>query len=433
MSGTAVAQVISVAVAPLLTRLYDPADFGMFGVFVSIVAIIGAVPTLRYEQAMMLPKRNEDAANLFAASLLSVVIVAIAAALVCIPFGGRIAAATNSPALSHWLWLVPIYICLIGAYQTFNSWLTRQKQFHRASISLVVRSAAQAGLQTAAGVAAMGPMGLIGGTIIGETCACTALSGQVLKDDFPLLRRSIRLAEMKRLAKEYSDFPIYSGSQGMLNMVSQNIPLLLLAFYFKPATVGLYSLGVRILQLPMNFVLTSLRQVLFQKASEVHNNDGDTYHLFKRTTLGLMALAIVPAAIVILFAPPLFAFVLGSEWREAGVYARWLILWLALMFCNVPAILMAQVHRKQRALFIQDVLLLIARAGRWSWAGYAALRCKRLFFTAWSALHSTCISSFGRGDSCGVKPCKRRRLPRRNGNETIALVSVHRPVNYRSS
>ena len=163
----------------------------------------------------------------------------------------------------------------------------------------------------------------------------------MLKDDLTLLRRSIRLAEMKRLAKEYSDFPIYTGSQVVLNTASQNLPLLLLAHYFGSTTVGLYSVGVRILQLPMNFVLTSLRQVLFQKASEVHNNDGDTYHLFKRTTLGLMALAIVPTTIIILFAPPLFAFVLGSGWREAGVYARWLILWLALTFANVPAMLMA--------------------------------------------------------------------------------------------
>ena len=115
MSGTALAQVISVAIAPFLTRLYDPADFGVFGVYISIVGIIGAVPTLRYEQAMMLPKSNEEAANLFGDSLASVAIVATVAALVCIPFGGRIAAMTDSPGLSHWLWLVPISVFLSGA------------------------------------------------------------------------------------------------------------------------------------------------------------------------------------------------------------------------------------------------------------------------------------------------------------------------------
>ena len=134
---------------------------------------------------------------------------------------------------------------------------------------------------------------------------------------------------MKRLAKEYADFPVYSSPQGMLNAASQNIPLLLLAHYFGSATAGLYLLGVRILQLPMNLVLISLRQVLFQKASEVYNNGGDVYRLFKKTTLGLLALVIVPTALVMLFAPPAFSFVLGKEWYTAGEYARWLILWLA--------------------------------------------------------------------------------------------------------
>ena len=44
MSGTALAQIITVAVAPLLTRLYNPVDFGIFGVYASIVGILARFP-----------------------------------------------------------------------------------------------------------------------------------------------------------------------------------------------------------------------------------------------------------------------------------------------------------------------------------------------------------------------------------------------------
>lgn len=361
MSGTALAQVITAAVAPILTRLYDPSAFGLFGLYASIVGIIGAVPTMRYDQALMLPKRTEDAATLAGVSGLCVVGVSILAVAVCIPFSGCIASITHTPDLSRWLWLVPVSTFLAGAYQTFNSWSTRRKQFHRASISQVVRSVAVAGSQTANGATGAGPMVLIGGAIFGEACAAVALGVQVLKDDYAILRRSFDIAKIKSLAKEYYEFPLYSGTQGILNSVSQSIPLLLLAHYFGSTTVGLYSLGVRILQLPMNLVLTSLRQVLFQKTSEVYNTGGDTYRLFKKTTLGLLALVIIPTVVVMLFAPPLFAFALGHDWYTAGVYARWLILWLALMFINVPAVLTAQIHRRQKSLFVQDVALLIFR------------------------------------------------------------------------
>lgn len=363
MSGTALSQVINVAVAPLLTRLYDPKDFGEFGVFMSITGILIAVCTLRYDQALMLPKRTEDAANLFGISVIGVAAVSSVATAICLGFGSQIAAAAKSPALAQWLWLSPIFVLLSGGYQTLNAWSTRRKQFHRASISQVVRSIATSIAQLAAGIGGGSPTGLVGGAVAGSACASAALGIQVLKDDRSFFRGSLRLSEMKRLAKEYSDFPLYSGTQSLLNATSQNLPMLLLAHYFGPAVAGLYSLGVRILQLPMNLVLTSLRQVLFQKASEVYNNGGDTYALFKKTTLGLLAIAIGPAAIVVLFAPPAFAFVLGQEWYAAGEYARWLVLWLALMFSNVPAVLFAQIYRKQRALLIQDIALLVCRAG----------------------------------------------------------------------
>lgn len=47
----------------------------------------------------------------------------------------------------------------------------------------------------------------------------------------------------------------------------------------------------------------------------------------------------------------------------AGEFGRWLILWLAPAFCNVPANLALRILRKQRQLFFFDVLLLGARAG----------------------------------------------------------------------
>jgi lipopolysaccharide exporter len=117
------------------------------------------------------------------------------------------------------------------------------------------------------------------------------------------------------------------------------------------------------LQLPMKFVSISFSQVFFQKASEVCNTGGNVHALFRKMTLGLAALASIPTVLALLFAPPVFAWVLGAEWRTAGEYARWLVLWLAVMFTNLPANLCAQIYRKQRVLFCMDFALLACRAG----------------------------------------------------------------------
>ena len=63
--GTAIAQSIPFVLQPFLRRIYSPEDFGAISVFLSILAVISIVSSLRYEVAMLLPKEDEDAANIF--------------------------------------------------------------------------------------------------------------------------------------------------------------------------------------------------------------------------------------------------------------------------------------------------------------------------------------------------------------------------------
>lgn len=363
MTGTAIAQLITVAVSPILTRLFDPEAFGAFGVYISLVSIATSISTLRYEQALMLPKDTEDSVGLFWASILSVCIISGISLVCCTVLFKQILVIFKIQKLSWWILTLPVSIFLSGVYLTLNSWSTRQKNFRRASISQVVRSAAVSGVQISSGIMKAGSGGLVGGAVAGYCFATAALGWQVKRDDEQILKKFLCWRKIKQISKQYRDFPIFSSTQNFLNAISQNIPLLLLAKFFGPAIAGFYALGVRVLQVPMSFISKSMRQVLFQKTSELYNRGGDTYVLFKRATISLLAVVGIPALVFILFGPKIFYFVLGEKWVIAGDYARWLTLWLCIGFVNVPAIIFYQVLRKQKALFIQDFLLLIFRLG----------------------------------------------------------------------
>jgi lipopolysaccharide exporter len=361
MSGTVIAQAITVIVSPILTRLFSPSVFGVFGIYMSVVSIVTAIVTLRYDQALMLPKDNKDAAHLFWAAIFSVTVVSTISFIFGIIFFKKIIALLKIDEAGTWILLFPLSVFLSGIYLTFTSWFARQKKFKKDSVSQVVRSAVANGTQVSFGMLKSAPVGLIAGNIFGDLFSSLTLVFQMNRDDRELLKKGLHYSSIKHLCKEYSDFPLYSSTQNFLNAISQNVPVLLLAKFFGPVVVGYYALGVRVLQLPMNFILTSLRQVLFQRASEVHNANGNTYSLFKKTTLGLFSLALVPTLIIIAFGPTLFGLVLGKDWVQAGVYARWLVIWLAVGFINPPAMLFAQIYRKQKLLFFQDLALLIFR------------------------------------------------------------------------
>ena len=75
VTGTTIAQVITILAAPAITRLYSPEAFEILAIFTSITSILGVIACLRYEMAIMLPKTNEEAANLLGLCLLCVAVV----------------------------------------------------------------------------------------------------------------------------------------------------------------------------------------------------------------------------------------------------------------------------------------------------------------------------------------------------------------------
>jgi O-antigen/teichoic acid export membrane protein len=84
MSGTALAQVLGYALSPVISRLYSPSDFGIFGSFNAVLNVIAAGVTLDYSMAIMLPRSKNDAFSLFMLSCLTTVGLAGVASLACL-------------------------------------------------------------------------------------------------------------------------------------------------------------------------------------------------------------------------------------------------------------------------------------------------------------------------------------------------------------
>ena len=82
MTGTAVAQAIPIAMSPILTRIYTPEDFGLFALYMSTSALLAEVATGRYELAIMLPKKDEDARDIFVLSVMIATILSFLSFLV---------------------------------------------------------------------------------------------------------------------------------------------------------------------------------------------------------------------------------------------------------------------------------------------------------------------------------------------------------------
>src|ERR1051325_11336903 len=90
MTGTVIAQAITVSLSPVVTRLFSPSAFGVVGVYVAVLSIVSAFMTFRYDQALMLPKVDRDAAHLLWAALLCVATFSYVSLLICAQFQSQI-------------------------------------------------------------------------------------------------------------------------------------------------------------------------------------------------------------------------------------------------------------------------------------------------------------------------------------------------------
>ena len=86
-SGTALAQVLTVLAYPILMRLYNPGDFGLFALFGALNMTFVAVASGRYELAIVLAKTEEEAANILALTLGIVAAISVASGFAVWAFG----------------------------------------------------------------------------------------------------------------------------------------------------------------------------------------------------------------------------------------------------------------------------------------------------------------------------------------------------------
>jgi len=362
MSGTAVSQLVGLAFSPVLSRLFGPADFGILGSFLVIASVVGVGATLNYTDALMLPEKHEEAAPLFLIACLSSLVIALVTGACCMLISIGWLELPGIGSLHRFLWLLPVSVLLFGITQSLTTWCTRLQAYKETSQAQLLRAMTTCATQAASGVVGLGGAGLIGGAVIGDLPTTAFLGRLAFLRSAPAFRASARWPILSRKAWEYREFAFYGCPQNVMNALSQGLPILVLAKYYGAAVAGSYAFGIRLLQAPMNLVLTSVRQVLFQKLSEINASGKNLYLPFLKSTGGLIALGFLPASIGFLAAPSVFAFVFGEEWREAGHYARWLILWLGVAFCNVPSTLAARILRLQRDLFLFDLSHLSARA-----------------------------------------------------------------------
>lgn len=359
VSGSVIAQALGILLVPIISRLYSPGDFGVFQVFVAIAGILAVLSCLSYQLAIMLPKEDEDSANIVALCFILVCATSVISGGVFILLSGWVGEVLNTPEISHYRIFLPVIVFLNGLFLVINYWLSRRVRFGALATAQVANSVSGKAVQIGAGIVAASPLGLILGQIAGYGAALLVMF-RGIREDLSLFR-AVTPGRIKELAKRYKRFPLFTSWSTVANTISTQVAPLMLAAFFSPAVVGFYGMAHMVVNMPMSLIGSATGQVFFQKASDEKNRTGSVKTVVREVHQRLVSIGIFPILVLMIIGGELFALVLGAEWATAGEYARILAPWLLLVFIASPLSTIFSVLERQTVDFAFNLLILFSR------------------------------------------------------------------------
>jgi len=334
-SGTVLSQFLGALATTVIARLFAPEAFGVSALFMSLVGILVVVACLRYETAILVPEQEEEAANVFGLSIA----ISIFVTLLAFPlfgFGARTLANTlKSPEFTPYVALVPVGVFLCALTLTLDAWSTRRRSFGQITSAQVLGTVGMVGTQIVAGTMGHATAGwLITGTLAGAGLFSAALCVHLAKSSGQIVH-AITPRNMWVACRRYRRFPQYNVLSSVLNALSWQMPTFLLAAFFTTTVVGQYSLGNRLLRLPMALIGANISRAFFPRAAAAQLK-GDLAPVVQNALHYLLAATLFPCMLLALISKDLFVLIFGARWAEAGVYAQILSPFTFFWFMSVP-------------------------------------------------------------------------------------------------
>jgi O-antigen/teichoic acid export membrane protein len=354
--GLLVAAALSIAALPILSRLYPPSEFGVFGVFSAFVSLGTIAATGRYEAAIVLPVEDRDAgavaavAGVFALGGTTLLLI-----MVAILYVAGVTMVREHLLLSG---LAVLTIGLAASFQVLLNSAIRYRLFGLTSIARVAGAVTMAALSISFGLMDAGevglPLGVTGNYLISGLVLVFALRGSGRVDGIPSRSR------IAGQAKRFRHFPLFSLPSDFINTLASQLPVLFFSTFFGATAAGYLTMFQRVWA-GSGILVQGLGETFRQRAAVERQETGTFRRTMLVTVLPLGAVAMILLVVLGIFGPDLFALFAGEQWREAGIYGQILAPMVCAQFVASPVSWAFYIAERLRLMMV------------WQWVFFAAV------------------------------------------------------------
>ena len=358
VSGTGIAQIFPIISAPIVARLYEPEHFGIYAIFYSLVTLLTGMSFLEYNNVLIVAPTNQKAYEGMILSTLITFGINFFIFFLIILIPNTILAELFGKGVLPFLWVVPITVFFNTLNLLFYTWFLRRESYKLLSRNKIILAACAVILQIGIGFLYIGATGFIIANLISILISLVLLvyNFKISKDFIP---DAVNRNSLKLIAYEYRKFALVSVWGNMLNIFTLQIPQFLLNKVFGAHVLGQYSLAQRMTSLPLGFVSSAIQDVFRQTASQEEIENGNCKNAYRNTLKITSVIAIVLFLSCLTFVPPLFVFVFGPKWTDAGIYVKVLALLFVVRFVVAPLSYTYYIKSKQHIDFVWQIGLFV--------------------------------------------------------------------------
>jgi|LakMenE01Jun11ns_1017448.scaffolds.fasta_scaffold9959593_21 O-antigen/teichoic acid export membrane protein len=310
--GTIISQIIAIASITILSRIFTPNDYGLLALFNSILVVTANIVTLSYPIRIILPKKDWEGQQLVLISIL----LSFGVGTILLFFSFLLSnSSLRLGILEGWISFAIIGGILLSIINTLNYWFNRNSLYKKITYLQIMQSVILTSYSLV-----MGFLSIVDGLIFAQLFALSTsliififLSGlKYNKDHF---------FGLTQIAKKHKNAPKYLYPGNLLDILTSQLPFLLITLWFTQEMTGYYRMAFSCLNIPAAFFGSAIAQIFYKRFTRAWPDATAAKVILKKTWLLLFAIGLPVFLIIAIAGETIFSFGLGSSWKTAGSMA----------------------------------------------------------------------------------------------------------------
>lgn len=321
--AVSVGHAIQLFIMPILSRLYNPQEFGELGILTAFLSITLYVASWCYEVPIPTQRKRIKALSLL---LLSLVLSSffgffLLFMIIFLPYFWIPNTESKIFLIYQYRWILPLGIIWGCFYKILNFWNIRECEFRLISRTRVVQKISMVLFQVLAGIFGGGTLGLLGGHIVGEAGGCLSLGRGVLHR--PAKAWVVAWKLLPATARAYFRMATQNTVFELLGVIYLAVPVFFIATGFGLRESGYLTFAMPLMFAPSMLCGKALGQVYYGEMSKkLYKEPEYLLSFFHRMLAFPLLFGVFFFGIIAIFGPQIFSFFFGGEWFISGEWAR---------------------------------------------------------------------------------------------------------------